>query len=80
MGDLVTSIIRTVVPAIVGAVLAGLSNIGVELDAAAAANLAAFLTALFGGLYYVVIRVIESRWPKAGILLGSTKKPEYYQG
>lgn len=77
MNDLVTSIIRTVTPSIVGAVLAALASKGVELDAQAAANLTGFLTALFGGVYYVVVRLIEQRNPKAGILLGKAKQPEY---
>ncbi len=77
MNDLVTSIIRTVTPSIVGAILAVLTSAGIDLDAAAAANLTGFLTALFGGLYYVIVRLIEQRKPKAGILLGKAKQPEY---
>lgn len=77
MNDLAISVIRTVVPSIVGAVLAMLTAQGIELDAEAAANLTGFLTALLGGVYYLVVRVIESRHPKAGILLGKAKTPEY---
>lgn len=77
MNDIVTSIIRTVVPSIVGAVLAILAAHGINLDAQAAANLTGFLTALFGAIYYVVVRLIERQNPKAGVLLGKAKQPEY---
>lgn len=77
MNDLVTSIIRTIVPSVVGAVLAFLAARGIELDAQAAANLTGFLTALLGSLYYVVVRLIERKHPKAGVLLGKAKQPEY---
>lgn len=77
MNDLVTSIIRTVTPSIVGAILAALTSAGINLDAQAAANLTGFLTALFGGLYYVIVRLLEQRNAKAGILLGKAKQPEY---
>lgn len=77
MNDLAISVIRTVVPSIVGAVLAFLTARGIELDAEAAANLTGFLTALLGGLYYVVVRLIERKHPKAGVLLGKAKTPEY---
>lgn len=77
MNDIVTSIIRTVVPSIVGAVLAVLAAHGINLDAQAAANLTGFLTALFGGIYYVVVRLIERTNPKVGVLLGKAKQPEY---
>lgn len=77
MNDIVTSVIRTVVPSIVGAILGVLAAHGINLDAQAAANLTGFLTALFGALYYVIVRILEQRNPKAGILLGKAKQPEY---
>ena len=77
MNDLVISVIRTVVPSIVGAVLAMLTARGIELDAEAAANLTGFLTALLGGVYYLVVRFIETKNPKWGVLLGKAKQPEY---
>lgn len=76
--NIFTSFIRTVVPTIVGAVLAFLASKGIELDATAAANLTGFLTALFTALYYLVARIIEAKWPGAGkYLLGSAKQPDY---
>jgi hypothetical protein len=77
MNDLAISVIRTVVPTIVGAVLAFFASKGIELDASAAANLTGFLTAVFSGVYYVIVRLLEAKYPKAGILLGKAKTPEY---
>ena len=77
MSDFVISQIRTYVPIIVGAVLAFLTTKGIELDATAAAGLSTFLTALFGGLWYLIGRLLERKWPELGILLGVAKKPNY---
>lgn len=77
MSDFVTSVIRTWVPILVGAAASWLTTKGVELTPEATAGLATFLTALFGGVYYVVVRLLERQWPQVGVLLGSTKKPEY---
>jgi uncharacterized membrane protein (DUF441 family) len=77
MGDFVTSLIRTYVPIIVGAIISYLATKGLTLDESAAAGLTAFLTALFSGGYYLIVRLLEQKFPQVGILLGSTKKPEY---
>ena len=78
MQDLVTSIIRTVVPLIVGAVLAFLASQGIEpVDASFAANLTAFLTFLFSALYYIVVRLVAKKFPRFEWLLGSPAKPTY---
>lgn len=77
MSDVVTSVIRTIVPSIVGAVASFLAAKGIDVDAEAVAGLTSFLTALFAGIYYVVARLLEKRYPKAGYLLGATKQPTY---
>ena len=74
MNDLVVSIIRTVVPAIVGSLVYALANLGIEVDAE---GWVALLTSLFIGLYYALARVAESRFPQAGWLLGAPKQPTY---
>lgn len=74
---MVPSLIRTYVPIAVGAVLAWLASRGVNVDDGAAQGLVAFLTALLSALYYAVARLLESRWPQAGWLLGSPKQPTY---
>jgi uncharacterized membrane protein len=77
MGDLVISFIRTVVPTIVGAVASYLATKGVDLAPETVAALATFLTGLFGSIYYAVARLLEEKWPNAGILLGVRKTPIY---
>jgi hypothetical protein len=79
MSDFATSLIRTITPMIVGYVLAALASAGVKLDDAAAANLGAFMAALFSALYYAVVRIIEKTHPQAGLLLGSVKKVTYME-
>lgn len=77
MNDFVTSLIRTWTPMLVGAVVSWLATRGVNLDPEAAAGLAAFIAGLFSALYYLLVRLIERKYPEAGVLLGSTKKPNY---
>lgn len=77
VGDLGTSIIRTVVPIIVGAIITFFASKGITFDAQFEANLLLMLQTLFSGLYYIVVRALETRFPRAGWLLGSVKQPEY---
>ena len=78
MLNLWNSLVRTVVPVIVGAVLSLLVQLGLEPDPAVAEALSAVL---FGGataLYYVVARLLEHYVsPRFGWLLGKPSKPEY---
>lgn len=81
----VTSLIRTAVPIIVGSLLSLpgaswlVSALGITGDAARQ-QLATLLTFALSFLYYAIARAIESRWPKAGVLLGVAKAPTYGGG
>lgn len=86
MSDYLTSLIRTIVPTVVGAALAWLIANGVDLDPATAetdvnqATAAALSTALIAvciGAYYAAARALEQRWPQAGWLLGAAQQPTY---
>lgn len=77
MDNYITSTIRTVVPVVVGTVAAFLAAKGVNLDPNALAGLTAFLSGLFTAVYYVAARYLEHKFPKAGYLLGTPKKPTY---
>lgn len=77
MSDLFTSIVRTIVPMIVGSIASFLATKGIELDAATLAGLSTFLAGLFSALYYIIVRALEQKYPNLGILLGSKKTPEY---
>lgn len=77
MSDFVTSLIRTYVPIVVGALVAWLSSKGIAIDPSDVVGFTAFLGAAFSGLYYLIARLLERRFPQLGFLLGSAKKPEY---
>ena len=80
MNDLVIAAIRTIVPAIVGAVIAFLVSVNVldpGTSEAASIGLTSFLTAVFTGGYYVAVRLLAEKFPGAGILLGVNKAPSY---
>lgn len=75
--EIKTSVIRTVTPMLVGFVVTLLASFNIEGDAEFKANLFATMQLIVSGLYYVIVRWIESKYPKFGILLGVAKAPEY---
>lgn len=68
------ALIRTVTPFVVGFVVVVLVRLGIDIDNATAT--AAITTAL-GTIYYAVVKVLESRWPSIGRLLGRALPPLY---
>lgn len=68
------SIIRTVVPLIVGWLLSIPVVAGLGIDQSALETLFSTLISI---VYYVVVRQIEKYYPKAGILLGYPAAPSY---
>lgn len=74
-----TSLIRTYTPLIVGALVSYLVTMGIEVDANAQAGLVVFLTAFLQGAYYLIVRILERRFPKFGLLLGSEAQPKYVE-
>lgn len=77
MQDLATSIIRTIVPFFVGAVVTWLISLGVEVPQELTAQLTGFLTFIIGALYYVGVRALAKKYPKLEWLLGVPVKPTY---
>lgn len=78
MNNFITSQIRTYVPMAVGAVVAYLATLGLDLDANTQSGLIIALTGVLQALYYLVARVVERKWPQVGgLLLGSAKQPTY---
>ncbi|WP_027646559.1 hypothetical protein [Salinispora pacifica] len=76
--DYLISLIRTAVPAAVGALLAWLaSTAGIVLDADSSTALTAGVVALAMAGYYALVRVAEARWPRLGLLLGTPAAPTY---
>lgn len=71
------AVVRTVVPAIVGAILAFFASHNISVSTEWQGWLTAGLTTVLTGLYYVLASQLQSRWPLAGLLLGSTARPTY---
>ena len=73
------SILRTLVPVAVGAVIGWLASAGITADPQLETALGAALTAVGTAAYYVVVRVLEVHVsPHFGWLLGSTQSPDGY--
>ena len=66
------SLIRTVTPIAAGFLVSLLANIGVKNPAAVSAIGSVSATA-----YYAGVRVLEHKYPKAGVLLGAVGAPSY---
>lgn len=77
MNNFFTSLVRTYVPLAVGALAAWLATKGLALDLETTAGLVIFLTGALQGTYYLVVRLLERKFPQLGVLLGSTQKPVY---
>ncbi|MEU9405588.1 hypothetical protein AB0E08_07775 [Streptomyces sp. NPDC048281] len=71
------AIVRTVVPATVGVILAFFASHNISVSTQWQDWLTAGLTMGLTGLYYVLASLLQSRWPLAGLLLGSTARPTY---
>jgi len=74
MSDTTTSIVRTLVPLVAGWIITYLVSLGFNIDQAA---LERVLYGVITGLYYIIERFIEQKWPAFGVLLGSTQQPSY---
>ena len=74
MEDLLKSVVRTLVPVVVGLVISGLATAGIELDEAL---LYPVIDTIFVGGYYTVIRFLETKEEKFGWFLGLPSPPQY---
>lgn len=79
MPSVITSLIRTVVPIVVGWLLSlgAVRAAGIDEE-----QLTGLLTGLLTVLaqigYYAIARLLEQRWPAVGVvLLGSRRQPQY---
>lgn len=78
MNPLIASIIRTLVPLLAGHLLALLAAVGLNLDTAGQGALTDWLGVTLSGVYYVVVRLVETKVPAVGWLLGLAKSPDSY--
>ncbi|GAA3305414.1 hypothetical protein [Glutamicibacter nicotianae] len=73
------SIVRTVVPIVVGSVLGWFASANLPLDKEFEGALTALITLLLTMAYYVAVRLFETYIsPKIGWLLGYAKSPDSY--
>ena len=70
--DLLVSLRRTLVPMIVGLVAGSFLGGYVNPDA-----LDEVVTGAVTAVYYLIVRLLESKIPVFGVLLGSSKQPVY---
>lgn len=78
LATLIPSLIRTYVPIAIGALIAWLLTLGVELDPSAEQGLTVALTGILIAVYYTIIRLLEKKWPALSVLLGSKQMPAAY--
>ncbi|WP_020142240.1 hypothetical protein [Terracoccus sp. 273MFTsu3.1] len=74
LAEYLQSVIRSVVPVAVAAVVSFGLRYGVHLDEGATADL---LGALVGSGYYALVRWAEEKFPNLGWLLGKPGTPSY---
>lgn len=72
--DVLTSIRRTIVPLVVGYLLAQAARAGFSIDEG---QLTGVVESLVTGVYYSALRILEVKWPQVGVLLGATRQPIY---
>lgn len=77
MNNFVTSLIRTYTPVFVGAIIAYLATSGVNIDSETQTALIIAITGFSQAIYYTLARLLESKFPQVGILLGIKKNPDY---
>lgn len=77
MSNYLVSLIRTIAPALVGAILSWLALHGLDLPSGDREAVTAAVTGVLVVVYYAVVRALESKWPKLGVLLGVPAAPEY---
>ena len=77
MNDLVLSWLRTAVPAGVGGVAAWLGTKGLDVAPADALAVGAGVASTATIVYQAIVSTVQRRWPIVGVLLGSTKLPQY---
>ena len=80
VGDLGASLVRPFVATAVGTAIAYLARRWhIALDGPTADGVVQAFTATMIGLYYAVVRVLESKWKGFGWLLGLAKRPKYVE-
>jgi hypothetical protein len=74
--DYELSVRRTIVPAVVGIVLAQAARANLTLPAE---HVVGLVEAVFITVYYSLVRIVETRVPQAGLFLGAFVQPRYVE-
>ena len=78
MNPFAASLVRTIVPIVVGSILGLLTRVGLDIDLEGQQALSTLIDSAFIGAYYLVVRLIETKVPQIGWLLGLAKTPDSY--
>lgn len=76
---MIPNLIRTYVPWLVCWIVGALTWIGVNVTDEQQAMLVALISTIAGVLYHLLVRLLERRWPRLSVLLGSKEQPAYAQ-
>jgi len=76
MSNYSKSAVRTITPIVVGYIVALLIKAGIHVTSM---QVMTVLGPVSSAVYYLVVRAIEQKFPKAGMLLGHPAAPEYTQ-
>lgn len=71
------SIVRTVVPYMVGWIVSLLTMLTITVPASMQVSLTNMITFVVGTVWYIVVRLLEKKWPALGFLLGIPSQPTY---
>jgi hypothetical protein len=77
VSNLVVSLIRTGVAVVIGAFVTWAIRQGWLADSSVTAPLTEALVVVVTGAYYLIVRLLESKWAGFGWLLGIAKAPAY---
>lgn len=75
--NIAASVVRTVVPVVVGAISALVAHAGIALSSEVEAQITVVVGAVVAAVYHWVVRMLEERWPLFGWLLGFARCPDY---
>lgn len=72
------SIVRTIIPIAVGQIVAFVATLGIEVTPDQEAAFTTVLGFVAAALYYLIIRILEQKFPWMGALLGWAATPDGY--
>lgn len=74
---MIPNLIRTYTPYVVGWIVAALATLGITVTDDQRLALVGLIGTVAAALYHLIVHVLERKWPRLSVLLGSTKQPTY---